>query len=563
DFLLLGTATPKSPDKSGGFFFKTSVADVTIIDSHVERFDHGVINWFSLGDRQEYRRGYWDPLSPNSNTQTPDYEGRGSEFEIENPAHNLWNHTVIDFTSDNLRTAAEFNGRQIEIRDTDGTVGTYKARNVITTNEAGRADDPLPWRGVDIQLLDDSAAGGLVALWREHLPENWDYDVVLANHIPLAYQDNAYLGQIHFAGGQVLKRDHFLDGGNGIAADIWSGTVLEFEKTDSLGRQVFAYGDFSPLDWSAADRSVTTNEKIIFTREMIDGILSSEGYYSTLGAQMKFVAVRSVFTDRLTGEYVVKEFLVGLDLAWEIPAGAQNLGHYRVQENSVVAEEYGHFYNGSLVTAAPFVVPTLVEAEDTPDAPADALELLRDAEIDTGGRADGYGHDAITGSDTGTNVSGLGNEDTLISDGGGSGSGSSWIQGATVGTEERDIVPGSIRDDVIRGMGGDDYLSGDRGDDAIDGGAGNDTIFGEHGNDTLVGGAGSDVFWMTRTSHDDVILDFNPDEDVIDLGRARPEASDVSVRQEGTDLIISYFNSELRVVDTEIDDLNEENFLLA
>ncbi|MBY8974707.1 hypothetical protein KHP62_02740 [Rhodobacteraceae bacterium NNCM2] len=565
NFLLLGTEQVFDEDKSGGFFFKTSVADVTVVDSHVERFDHGVINWFSFGDRQEYRRGYWDPLDPANHAATGDYEGMGTSFGIENPAQNLWNHHLVDFTSANLNTGSKFFGKRIEIENGDGTTDVYLPREIWNTQNGSATDDPAIWRGVSIELLDDSANGGLVALWREDLADSANYEATLAAHIPLAYQDNVYLSQVHLADGTTLKRDHYLDDGEGIAEDIWSGTVLKFAKTDSLGRQVFAYGDFAPLDWDGATRAVTTNEKIIFTAEMIDGILATEGYYSSPGTPMNFVAVRSVFTDRLTGEYTVKEFLVGLDLAWEMPAGAVDNGLYEVHENSIIADSYAHFHKGQLITTAPHAVPQVV-ASDTPEpgdiSLADALELLRDAEIDKGSTPGAYGSDAVTEVGTDDHVSG--DAVTDIVDGGGGDTGSSaWLRGAIKGTEERDVITGTFHDDEILGLGGDDYLIGSAGDDAIDGGAGNDTLFGDQGDDALTGGAGRDQFRMTRTSGDDIIHDFDPEEDLLDMVRTRLSADEIIVRQVGSDVIVTYLGNELRIVDLDAQDLNDGNFLVA
>ena len=69
----------------------------------------------------------------------------------------------------------------------------------------------------------------------------------------------------------------------------------------------------------------------------------------------------------------------------------------------------------------------------------------------------------------------------------------------------------------INGEDGNDTLWGSNGNDIIDGGEGNDTLFGGSGDDALTGGAGSDVFQFTATSASDYIIDFDSNEDTIEL----------------------------------------------
>jgi len=80
-----------------------------------------------------------------------------------------------------------------------------------------------------------------------------------------------------------------------------------------------------------------------------------------------------------------------------------------------------------------------------------------------------------------------------------------------IGTEDDDVLRGTVRDDwicalggndVVRGLGdddrieggdGDDVLYGDAGNDRVDGGRGADQLFGDAGNDTIEGGPGADL----------------------------------------------------------------------
>ena len=83
--------------------------------------------------------------------------------------------------------------------------------------------------------------------------------------------------------------------------------------------------------------------------------------------------------------------------------------------------------------------------------------------------------------------------------------------------------------DVLSGRGGNDTLEGAGGDDTLGGGAGDDRLIGGMGRDLLTGDEGRDVFvfgFKSRTEpaldtgrgeFADIVLDFTPGEDVLDL----------------------------------------------
>ncbi|MEM6371431.1 MAG: calcium-binding protein [Pseudomonadota bacterium] len=70
---------------------------------------------------------------------------------------------------------------------------------------------------------------------------------------------------------------------------------------------------------------------------------------------------------------------------------------------------------------------------------------------------------------------------------------------------------------TLSGTGGDDILNGAGGADGLQGGAGNDILIDGAGSDTLRGDGGADLFVFTQDSAVDVILDFQPGEDRIDI----------------------------------------------
>jgi Ca2+-binding RTX toxin-like protein len=71
----------------------------------------------------------------------------------------------------------------------------------------------------------------------------------------------------------------------------------------------------------------------------------------------------------------------------------------------------------------------------------------------------------------------------------------------------------------INGTGNSDAneLSGTNGDNVLVGRGGADTLNGHRGDDILSGGAGSDLFLFSKGSGHDVIKDFKPGEDHIDV----------------------------------------------
>ena len=75
-------------------------------------------------------------------------------------------------------------------------------------------------------------------------------------------------------------------------------------------------------------------------------------------------------------------------------------------------------------------------------------------------------------------------------------------------TEGADVILGDSDANLIDALGGDDVVNGAEGNDTVNGGA---------GNDTLTGGAGADLFVIDFENGADVITDFTPREDKIDL----------------------------------------------
>ncbi|MEL6583899.1 MAG: hypothetical protein AAFQ36_08700 [Pseudomonadota bacterium] len=126
------------------------------------------------------------------------------------------------------------------------------------------------------------------------------------------------------------------------------------------------------------------------------------------------------------------------------------------------------------------------------------------------------------------------------------------------GTNKKDKVNLKNGDDVYRGLGGKDNIKGGNGVDTLNGGAGNDKIdggkgddvlvgeagkdklIGGAGDDTLTGGAGKDTFIFSKGKKlgEDTILDFNENQDRIDL--SKKGLRKIEVTDDGLNTTIDY-----------------------
>ncbi|HEY9864260.1 MAG TPA: choice-of-anchor Q domain-containing protein [Candidatus Obscuribacterales bacterium] len=85
------------------------------------------------------------------------------------------------------------------------------------------------------------------------------------------------------------------------------------------------------------------------------------------------------------------------------------------------------------------------------------------------------------------------------------------------GNQDDDLLFGNLGADILEGCEGNDTLYGGQENDSIKGGVGNDFLSGDLGEDTLIGGSGNDQFAIAINAGNDTILDFNIQEDKINL----------------------------------------------
>lgn len=127
-----------------------------------------------------------------------------------------------------------------------------------------------------------------------------------------------------------------------------------------------------------------------------------------------------------------------------------------------------------------------------------------------------------------------------------------------VGGTGTDRMAGGSGNDTLRGENGADLLRGDRGNDVLDGGAYQDTLIGGAGNDTLRGGSGPDVFVFSKNSGRDVVQDFDPRSDTLQFDGL--QESDLSIREQGGNTVITATGLRVTLIDEDLSDLGSDNF---
>ncbi|MCI5045284.1 MAG: hypothetical protein MRY72_11360, partial [Aquisalinus sp.] len=191
----------------------------------------------------------------------------------------------------------------------------------------------------------------------------------------------------------------------------------------------------------------------------------------------------------------------------------------------------------------------------------------------------GDGNDELIGGDGGDRLFG-GDGDDIIS----GRRGSDFIQ-AGAGNDDvagrglRDVIFGGSGDDTLRGNGGQDELFGEKGNDRLVGGQGNDFLFGGDDNDFLDGRAGDDVLnggsgedilrgskgadtFIFEAGHEIAdIVDFQNNEDLLDLTSYGFETLDEAIsnmEQDGFDVIFAVGSDRLTVSSITVGELQDD-----
>ncbi len=179
--------------------------------------------------------------------------------------------------------------------------------------------------------------------------------------------------------------------------------------------------------------------------------------------------------------------------------------------------------------------------------------------------AGGAGNDRLEGGDGDDTLFGDAGNDILSGD-----EGDDLLHGGDgddtmLGGEGSDTLFGDAGNDTLFGDAGNDLLDGMVGDDQLFGGAGDDTLFGGLGSDTLFGGEGADTFVMQNDPQGaiDEIMDFNHNEDIIDLSESGVSTFDQLVREDdghGNTIIKLPDNTQFKLIGYTADEIDEKFF---
>jgi RTX calcium-binding nonapeptide repeat (4 copies) len=111
------------------------------------------------------------------------------------------------------------------------------------------------------------------------------------------------------------------------------------------------------------------------------------------------------------------------------------------------------------------------------------------------------------------------------------------------GTEQADIITGTLIRDTIRGFYGNDVLMGNGGLDDISGGSGDDIIYGNEDRDILKGKAGNDII-QGGEGNDRIYGD---------------RGNDILVGAEGNDILTGGYGRDIFICETGLDTITDFN----
>jgi Ca2+-binding RTX toxin-like protein len=191
----------------------------------------------------------------------------------------------------------------------------------------------------------------------------------------------------------------------------------------------------------------------------------------------------------------------------------------------------------------------------------------------------GSGDDTLYGGDDADSViAGDGNDFVVTFKGNDNVTGGSGIDKIGAGAGNDTVFSGS-GNDFIMGDDGDDLLNGESGNDWVLGGDGNDTIYGGVGSDTVMGGANDDVIycgandatldwvWITLGNGDDVVREFNPLFDMIQVDKtiyANYAALAPNMSNSGSDTLIALgLNGSMLLKDVALSSLSASDFVFV
>ncbi len=136
---------------------------------------------------------------------------------------------------------------------------------------------------------------------------------------------------------------------------------------------------------------------------------------------------------------------------------------------------------------------------------------------------------------------------------------------AVDGSADPDEIAGGEGDDQLYGHAGADTLHGDGGNDSLHGGAGDDRLDGGAGKDALTGGTGRDTIVFRDGFDHDVVTDFDPAQDRVQLASSGVEdwkgvKARLSAAADGSAILRLDDGSTLLFLGVPPEDLDERHF---
>lgn len=307
-------------------------------------------------------------------------------------------------------------------------------------------------------------------------------------------------------------------------------TVGDYRTLVNQAKSLLSTQDFSSLRFILDDQQISGSLDSV-TRNLLEDLLSGDTSFFTaafdvaLEAVAGFAASASLLTALTSGDGGGN-------------TGGGNTGGGLTPVQTTFLEEVAELFEGS-------------SGRDNIVARAEIGRILA-----------GGGDDTVKGSGGDDNIKGAGGDDVLRGRGGDDklkgGGGSDKI----IGGGGNDNAKGGGGGDIAKGGGGSDTLKGNGGADNLNGGSASDMLEGGNGNDTLKGGGGNDFFSFKTGVGRDVILDFAQG-DTIMITRGADEFSDLSITQQGANVLIEFANVDILIRTDNVDNFQASDFLFA
>jgi len=521
-------------------FTQTTEIDVSGVETSVEGFAPGQANLYQVISDQLY---IFD-------TETQEYNelGDGFGFNVNAAGFNPANNLIYGFATNNS-PEVDANGNFVSKHDLvaiDATGNAYRIGHVGLEDAIGNAS---------VYIGDFGPDGALYVMNGGHRSEVFRVDI---------NQSNADGSLVYES---IPLPENLL---GGFADWAWVESQQAFLGVNQ-GGYVYKIDPFNLTDGMATVESVRI-ESLVTENGTINGIPSGSAW----GA---------VFTDAQGNLYAgLNRGDHDLDASTAISGGVYQITGFETGTAQAVLLADAPITGSNDGASDPRSLSTFTPTDGDASILINNISLTGtsgDNDLITGGTGNDRvfgegGADEIFGQDGNDIIDGGVGDDKLFADQGNDfvsgGIGADHVEGG-VGM---DTLSGNDGDDFILGNSGADRISGDAGADKLVGGSGGDTIEGGQGDDHIWGGewtgdGESDLFVFSPGSGQDMIHDFEVDQDILDLSAYSVNWSDLQSGVQDHGWAVSIELGELGgapgdrifLVNVSSDELSEDNFSLG